>query len=485
MKICLINPTNIKRDWGHSFPPLGLAYVAAVARAKGTKIVIHDRDLLFSERPDLVQIDKETRNVILNEKPDLLGLSATTATITDAFRVAKLAKSIRPSVRTIVGGVHGTALPRTTLEECSDLDVIVMGEGEETFGEIILGKEPTAIDGLAFRSSEGIKINELRKPIANIDSILPPARDLLDMKKYTARSKHLIRGMSLRGTSVFTTRGCPYNCSFCCGPMVFGRGIRFHSVRYVINEIESLIDDYRIEGIYFADDMFASHRQRAIDICGEMIKRGLNKKIVFAVQLKATVVDKMLLAKLKAAGCVQVEFGFESGSQRMLEKMNKRVKVADNLRAAELTRKTGLRMLGNFIIGMPQERKEDLAETIEFIEKVRPDVIGLYKLILLPGSQLFLEHSAKYKEANNWELSLVDDLTTNYTDIKTEEFVRLFNRYTRRIARMNASSYLAYHLKKNMLFALADLAKILSARIIRAMNSGLIWLRKKYREKNT
>jgi len=204
-------------------------------------------------------------------------------------------------------------------------------------------------------------------------------------------------------------------------------------------------------------------------ICDEMIRKGIHKKIVFAVQLKVTAVDEALLRKLKSAGCIQVEYGFESGSQKMLDLMEKGTKVEDNYRAAELTRKSGMRMLANLITGMPGETKEDFAETLRFLRRIRPDIAGLYKLILLPGSKLYKNYASQYNKAQDWDLSLVDDLTTNYTNMKNEQFIPAFKRATKEIAINNAVKYLFYHIKNNLFLTIWEVSSLIMNRVLRYM----------------
>ncbi|MDD4178950.1 MAG: radical SAM protein [Candidatus Margulisbacteria bacterium] len=473
MKVCLINPTSTRKNWGHSFPPLGVAYLAAVALDLGHEAFIIDRDLLLDENGgNLSKVDRLMEELIRREKPAIVVLSVTTPLIPDAYKCAVLAKTIDPRIKTVIGGVHATVLPEQTMAECPAIDLLVVGEGEAVFADIISGRESGEILGLAYRADEEIVINPSRPVIVDLDTIKMPARHLLRMDEYTKKSKYLIRGVSLRGTSIFTSRGCPYACSFCAGPLVFGRGVRFHSVDRVIAEIEQIVERYKVEGIYFADDMFSAKRDRALEICERLISSGLSKKIVFAVQLKVNAVDEVLLKKLKQAGCIQVEYGFESGSQRILELMNKRSTVEQNVRAAELTRSLGLRFLANIITGMPGETKEDFMATIDFIKRIKPDVTGFYKLILLPGSQLYERQqtsSGHIVSPQRWEQALQDDLSVNLTAMKDEEYFALFKHYGRFISLNNARNYFVYNLKREPLGTLLETSGLVFNKLVRTL----------------
>jgi anaerobic magnesium-protoporphyrin IX monomethyl ester cyclase len=455
MKICLINPTNVNRNWGNSFPPLGIGYLAAAALKAGHEVIVIDRDLQLAKTSDLDRVNAYTEAALLAFQPELIGLGVTTPLIPDAYKTARLVRRILPTAKIVIGGIHATILPQRVLEECRELDYVVVGEGEATFQELIGGLMVAQIRGLGYREGERIVLNPPRSLIEDIDMISQPARHLFNMREYTARSKYLIRGVSLRGTSIFTTRGCPYHCAFCAGPLVFGKKVRFHSVERVLGEIESLIDDYKIEGLYFADDMFSAKRDRALAICNELIGRGISKKLVFAVQLKASAVDEGLLRRLKQAGCIQVEYGFESGSQKILDLMNKGIKVEQNYQAAELSKKAGLRFLANIITGMPGETEDDYRATQEFLSAVKPDVVGFYKLILLPGSKLYLDLVPPGSE-QPWENFTQDDLTTNYTAIPDRLYFDRYKKDFRRLALGNARRYFSYNLKRAPLMTLQE-----------------------------
>jgi radical SAM superfamily enzyme YgiQ (UPF0313 family) len=225
--------------------------------------------------------------------------------------------------------------------------------------------------------------------IEPLDSLPLPARDLLDMGYYTRPSRFISRNLSLRATHIFTARGCPNNCYYCAGPLMGRRKVRFHSPDRVVFEIEELIAKYRIEAVYFAEDMFLSSKNRVVEMTDLFLARGIHKKIVWMAQLSTNVVSEPLLSKMKEAGCVHVEYGFESGSQRILDLMNKKTTVEGNRRAALLTKKSGLRFQGNFIAGYPGEAEEDFERTISFMRNVRPNNISLNIFMPLPGTVIY------------------------------------------------------------------------------------------------
>jgi len=228
-----------------------------------------------------------------------------------------------------------------------------------------------------------------------------------------------MHGIYSRATTIFTSRGCPYNCTFCAGSVALGRGIRFQSVALVVEEIERLIADYKIDGLYFADDMFDVDKKRAEKICEMMLRRGISKKICWNAQLRANSMDRKLLKLMKEAGCIRVDVGFESGSQRSLDTINKRTTVEQNYRAAELLRASGIQVHANMIVGLPGEDMSDLFKTRNFMKKIRPQWIGFGEFVPLPGSKLF-DELVERKLVNKENVETLDGL--NFTDLDDERF---------------------------------------------------------------
>lgn len=450
MKVCLIFPT-AEQDLGF-WPPLGLGYIASFLLKKGHSLKILDRNILMlKHRNNLHKVDEATIKALKDFAPQLVGISATTPLITDAYRVAKFSKEMFPDVPVVLGGPHSSVLSQETLEECSDIDIVVRGEGEYTMSELADGKNLCEIDGITFRDNHDLFANEDRAPIGDLDVLPPPARDLLDMDFYLKNRVSVIRGLDLKATHIFTIRGCPYKCSFCASQAVFKGKVRFHSLDYVLREVEHLISDYRIEGLYFAEDIFLVNRQRIEELCRRFITERINRRLFWAAQLRANEVDEEILQLMKKAGCIQVEYGFESGSARILEIMHKLTSREDNLRAARLTKRVGLRMLSSVIVGTPGETEEDLFQTIEFLKAIEPDQIGFCRFIPLPGSVLFKMLKDKGLIQSNWinfNINNSPDPKLNFTQIKTERLFVLFEDFNQEFVLMaNLKNSLIANLK--------------------------------------
>ncbi|MDD3905527.1 MAG: radical SAM protein [Candidatus Omnitrophica bacterium] len=433
MKIMLIYPLLSRRrakvDENKQFwPPLGLAYIASVLERGGHEVEILDRDVILRKNNlDFEKGDAFILDRIRQFSPGILGISVTTPNMPDVAYLSNLIKSSFKKPMIVVGGPHVSGEPILTMKEAPSCDVAVRGEGEFTLLELADGKSLTDVSGISYRSASSAVSNIDRMPIADIDELPLPARHLLDMKLYTRPSRFTSRNLSLRTTSIFTARGCPYRCNFCAGPLVFSGKVRFHSPARVIKEIEELITKYDVEALYFAEDMFLSSKKRAEDILSLFIEKGINKKIKWIAQAKANIITKELLELMKESGCVGVEYGFESGSQRVLDLMNKKLSIEDSVKAAALTRRSHLRFQANIIVGYPGERIEDFRQTTSFIKKIRANMIGFNLFMPLPGTPSYEKLKTNGTPLPRWEdVGDQESPGTNYADMPEGVFEKMY-----------------------------------------------------------
>ncbi len=434
MKVTLIYPLLSKNrsridENKQYWPPLGLAYIAAVLEENNHTVGILDRDYILRKNGfDFDRADEVTLGLIDDFKPEVVGFSATSANISDVNLFSKKIKKDNPGVTTVIGGPHCIAEPVATLELCGCIDLLARGEGEMTMLDIASAIAPDKILGLTYRKKDGgIISNEDRPLIESLDALPLPARHLLDMGYYTRPSRFISRNLSLKTTQIFSARGCPYNCHYCAGPLMGRRRLRYHSVERVIFEIKELINKYSIEAVYFAEDMFLSDKKRALELTDSLIQNGLHKKVAWMAQVSPNAVDDELLSKMKQAGCVHVEYGFESGSQRMLELMNKKTNVERNKKVSFMTRRNKLRFQGNFIVGYPGEREEDFKKTLSFIKKARPNNVSLNLFMPLPGTQIYNRLKKENRPLPNWDdLGNPEMPSINYADMPPGRFEQLY-----------------------------------------------------------
>jgi radical SAM superfamily enzyme YgiQ (UPF0313 family) len=387
MKITLINPGRFS-DYQQ---PLSLGYLASyVKKYSGKK---HSIKIIDENAEDNVEEE------ILKIKPDIIGITATSPQILRANEIAIFIKKNYPNTTIIIGGVHVSAIPEQTFKEFKNFDIGVIGEGEITFLELIdlIDKsnfnDLKNVKGIIFRDNGKTIITEPRPLIGDIDSIPFPARHLMKMKEYYLKPRDVIRGVIKRTVQIMMSRGCPYRCIFCASKIIHRSKFRMHSAEYVINEIEHLINKYKIEALYFVDDIFTLDKEKIEKICNTMIDKGINEKLVWEAQLKANLISKNdieLLKLMKKAGCIQVNFGFESGNDRVLGMLKKNtVTVKQNSDAIKICKSVGFRVLGNFIIGSPTETLNEINDTKRFILTHNMDTVHVHLAAPFPGTELW------------------------------------------------------------------------------------------------
>jgi len=249
--------------------------------------------------------------------------------------------------------------------------------------DVIAGlQDPESVSGLAYRANGEIRIRNDQKRITAIDDLPLPAFELLPHDKYSEPGMPRPFGM------IQSARGCPYACNFCVRS--YGRRLTTKSPRQVVDEIRLLIDRHKIRSLRFIDDTFSANRERAIRICKEMVAAKID--LQWACLTRTDAVDAELLGEMKAAGCRRIYFGVESGSQRILDRYNKRIKKNEALAALLLCREVGLETSGFFMMGLPFETEEDFEETIEFARNARLTYAMVVPLTLYPGTELFDHH---------------------------------------------------------------------------------------------
>lgn len=433
-------------------PPLGLAWLAAVLEQKGINVNIIDA---LVERKNAEAVAGEARKAY----PDIVGIYCGTDIRRDAFQVAHSIRKICPEVYIVMGGPHVTFAAEDTLQNVPSVDIIVRGEGEETFTELVnvldAGKNLAQVKGISFRDGKNIIHNLPRPFIENLDVLPLPARHLLPMDKYNFR----IPFSRVRATSVLSGRGCPIGCIYCSTSFLWGRRIRVRSPRNVVDEIEHIVNEYGIKGIYFFDDTLTFHKQRAMEVCDEMIERNLG--LTWFCESRVDIVDEKLFLKMKQAGCRIIAFGVESGSQRVLDNMKKKISVSQSINAINLCNKAGMKSKSFFMYGLPGELPEDIEATFRLLYGLNSDikVMGICKV--RPGTEL----EAIAREENvlpdgfSWatEAELVPKYSQNkYLD---EEVVRIKTKVRREL--FFKPTYILRQLKERNIRLLPHLANIL------------------------
>lgn len=359
------------KGYGGNYIPFGVFILDSyISKKLGSRIDIKIAD---QNCDDLMAVYK-------NFNPEIVGISFSTITFNIARDLAKQIKEENPKVIILVGGPHVSAVPEFTLNY-DYFDIGFIGEAEksltEFFRRFLKNNKITFsgyknIPGIILKTKDSIYKNQKLDYIQNIDEIPYMNFKKLNLENYL-RKNQMIRALKpLRTFAVMTTRGCPYNCFFCASSVVSNRNVRFNSAEYVINYIKLLYKKFKIEGIYFHDDLFIANKERIKKICQGLIDCGLSKKIKWACQVRTEVVlnSKDILNLIREAGCVQFEFGFESGNDRVLKLLKgKTASVENNQKALDLVTGHGIKVFGNFMIANYSETKKETYDTLNFIKK--------------------------------------------------------------------------------------------------------------------
>lgn len=388
MEILLVNPPlSVVDRYGKALgkvgsltEPLGLAYLAAAIKKEGHHVEIIDCTLRNFEQEKL---DKK-----LQERNwGLIGITMLTPTY---LRAKETIKDIKKKINSkiVVGGPHATIFPKQTMEETPEIDYAVIGEGEITTVELIKAlegkKDINEVRGIAYMEKGEIRINGIRPFIENIDEIELPARELLNMKEYVPAPTYYKK---LPSYVILTSRGCPFRCIYCS--KIFGNTFRFHSIERIIREMNILIEQYGAKEIIFRDDTFTINKEHVKNLCNEIIRLGLNKKIKWTCMTRVNLVDKELLDLMAKAGCWSIHYGVESGSQRLLDLIQKDITLEQVKQAFKWTKEVGIEIKAFFMLGLPTETKEESTRTIEFTKEVDPDWIQVTITVPYPGTRLY------------------------------------------------------------------------------------------------
>ena len=349
---------------------VGPAVIAACLRRDG-----HETHIL-DPRADGMGLEPSLRAAVAL-RPDLVGFSAFTEEIADAAALAAGIKSACPDALTVVGGYHASALPQRTLEEFSDFDLSVSGEGEGPMSALTSGLPYGEIAGLAWRDGNGqIRVNPAVTRFPALDELPPPAWDLYDHAKYGFR------------LPVEPSRTCPFRCNFCF--QATSETARFKSPEHIIDEIEEGVGRYGAQEISFGSaGAFPLKRSHAMAVCDRMMARDI--RVPWITATRADALDRDLLAAMKASGCVYVSLGIETGDQEILSRCNKGLRLEQAEETIRLIREAGIESEMCFIIGLPGETRESLQKTRKFAMAMRPYATMASFAILtpFPGSEVF------------------------------------------------------------------------------------------------
>jgi anaerobic magnesium-protoporphyrin IX monomethyl ester cyclase len=443
MKVLLINPPQIFYP-GSDAPagnlPLGLMYIAAVLYREGYNVEILDAfmtDSSFLKVGDTVEVGMpygRIKEEIRGRKPEIVGIANPfSCEVENAIRVGNIVKEIDPSILTVVGGPHATAVPVAFLGEAKNVDIAVIGEGEYTMLDIAkcFGgyKKISDVQGIAYRKDDAVVQNSPRPFIKNLDELPYPAYHLVNMEQYLNPKKIEYRSFKDRAISMITSRGCPFNCNFCSVHLHMGKLFRAHSADYVINHIEHVVNKYRVKTIFFEDDNLTFDLKRFEAICDKIIEKGIKFNWETPNGIRADCLTLNLLKKMKKSGCQSVFFGIESGDQFVLDNIiGKSLNLKEVMKVAQMCQDIGLKTGAFYIIGFPGEKKENMLKTVELALKLKQEFdVGMHLFFATPsyGTRLCDECKKKgYIQENLTPRAFAEVRQTRGMPlIKTEDFM--------------------------------------------------------------
>ena len=369
------------REGEETIPGFGVLMLAAVAREHGYRVHLVDAKAQGTQ-PD------EVARQIAALRPDYLGLSATTISVTNAGRIAARVKALHPGVTTILGGAHVSAVPERTLEAFPSIDFGVVGEGERSLIDLLARLERGApsddVAGLAYRRDGRVQANPRAPYIDDLDALPPPAWDLLPEFPHRFRPS-LFTYPRTPVATLITSRGCPFSCTF-CDRSTSGRKGRLHSVESVVRLCGMLVDR-GVRHILFLDDLFTVRKQRVVDLC----RAFLDHRFTFSWSCNShpNLLDADTLCLMRRAGCWQIAYGIESGSQRVLDVVKHEVRIPRMRETLRMTRAAGIRTRGFLMLGHPTEGLDSLAETAQFLRTAELDICQITKFTPYPGTPAY------------------------------------------------------------------------------------------------
>jgi radical SAM superfamily enzyme YgiQ (UPF0313 family)/predicted SAM-dependent methyltransferase len=374
--------------WTDQRYSLGVMYVSSYLRENGYNNQIIDDQITrggFYTQQDALKLVVRT---IEKEKPQFVGLSCLVSEIKEAIDLNREIKRVSPEIRTLVGGTQAFDTPELFLK--NGFDYVVRGEGEIATLELIenlsQGKGIEEVKGIVWMKNGNIVHNEPRPMIENIDSLPYPSYDLVNMKRHTAIHSWVIRGLPLKTALVLTARGCPYSCSFCECNAIFGRKVRYRTRENIYGEVKLLRDKYNAEAIWFVDDTLTINKNHIKMVCE--IMKDLN--MWWGCQGRVNTVNSEMIEEMKESGCLQIDFGVESGSNRVLKEIiNKNITIEQTRRAFEICHKYKMRTLANIMIGLPTESKDEMYKTLQLAKEINADSYVLSIATPLPNTKLW------------------------------------------------------------------------------------------------
>lgn len=382
-------------------PPTDLMYLAAVAELLNFEAKIADYSLGGDFKWDLAHF-----------KPDYLLINVAMPTFNSDLKILETAKRMFPNIITIAKGAPFLTCARDTIHNYKCLDVVIVGEAEDSLKEILEGKPYSDILGICYRDNLSAKFTGKRPFIKNLDDLPFPARHLVDNDIYKRPDNGKTQAV------IKVSRGCPHHCFFCLATPVSGSFVRQRSPENIILEIYECINRYKITNFVFWSDIFTQNREWVIQLCNLIIAEDL--KIVWSCNTRVDTIDEELLALMYAAGCRLVSVGVESGSQFVLDNISKKTTIFGIKNCFKMLKKAKMKTYAYFVIGLPWDDENTINQSIKLAIDLDPDFVSFYTAVPLPGTK-FYDYA---KEYNLFDKAYSYNAAYYYPIVKTHSLSR-------------------------------------------------------------
>lgn len=351
-------------------PPTDLMYLASIAENCGFEAIIRDYSQGGNFEADLKEF-----------QPNYLVANIATPTFKSDMMAVQLAKEIVPSICTIVKGAPFLTYNTNTIYENPFIDYVIMGEAELTLKDILDGVPDNEILGICYRENFQPVKNDKRPFIDNLDILPFPARHLVDNSIYRRPDNGKVQAV------IKVARGCPFHCFFCLATPVSGTKVRTRSPENIVAELKECVEKYNIRNFLFWSDIFNLDREWTLELCQKIIESGL--KITWSSNTRADTMDDEMAKMMYKSGCRLVSIGVESGSQKMLDNIGKKITLDDIRNTVKILKKNKIKIYNYFVIGLPWETEETVEETIKFAIELDSNFISFYTATPLPGTKYF------------------------------------------------------------------------------------------------
>ena len=351
-------------------PPTDLMYLASIAESCGFEAIIRDYSQGGNFEADLKEF-----------QPNYLVANIATPTFKSDMMAVQHAKEILPSICTIVKGAPFLTYNTNTIYENPFIDYVIMGEAELTLKDILDGVPDNEILGICYRENFQPVKNDKRPFIDNLDILPFPARHLVDNSIYKRPDNGKVQAV------VKVARGCPFHCFFCLATPVSGAKVRTRSPENIVAELKECVEKYNIKNFLFWSDIFNFNREWTLELCQKIIESGL--KITWSSNTRADTMDDEMAKMMYKSGCRLVSIGVESGSQKMLDNIGKKITLDDIRNTVKILKKNKIKIYNYFVIGLPWETEETVEETIKFAIELNSNFISFYTATPLPGTKYF------------------------------------------------------------------------------------------------